>query len=286
MRTVLKNQRLIIVGLVLLFPFSTLAAENNRDDLKQQIVTQRQSTKVVAGKPEKEVKRKEALLVKGVSRKEALRDKVPSELQNMPVYRPPLRGVPAGRVAGGTRGVDTLLPLLCTLAPDHVGLTVSEQPLLCFFLAQSTDFPLEFTIIEHRGVFPLLETRLQPPLGAGIHTIRLADYGKHLREGIQYRWFVALVLDENHRAKDILASATIECVPQRDEFKEKLRKTDAAQAASIFAENGIWYDALATLSNAIEDGPNSSLIRKRAFLLEQVGLTEAARYESQKSVRK
>jgi len=47
-----------------------------------------------------------------------------------PVYRPPKRGAPGGRVGGGTRGFQREVFVLSVLAPDHTGLTVSEQPFL------------------------------------------------------------------------------------------------------------------------------------------------------------
>ena len=48
------------------------------------------------------------------------------------VYHPPLRGAPAGRIGGASRGgaPGVALPALEVLAPDHVGLTAREQPTL------------------------------------------------------------------------------------------------------------------------------------------------------------
>ena len=47
-----------------------------------------------------------------------------------PVYKPPLRGAPGGRVGGGTRGTGREAFILSVLAPAHTGLTSSEQPVL------------------------------------------------------------------------------------------------------------------------------------------------------------
>ena len=46
----------------------------------------------------------------------------------VPIYKPPLRGAPGGRVGGGTRGSGREVFVLTVLAPDHSALTVSEQP--------------------------------------------------------------------------------------------------------------------------------------------------------------
>ena len=38
----------------------------------------------------------------------------------MPIYKPPRRGAPVGRVAGGTRGIlDEYPSILCVITPDH-----------------------------------------------------------------------------------------------------------------------------------------------------------------------
>ena len=55
---------------------------------------------------------------------------------DLPVYHPPQRGAPAGRVAGGSRSAEDDLPLLSALAPNHTGLSVHAQPTLYWYLTQ------------------------------------------------------------------------------------------------------------------------------------------------------
>src|SRR5437867_965146 len=49
------------------------------------------------------------------------------------VYKPPLRGAPAVRIDGGSRGSGLSLICLTVLAPDQTGLTVQEQPTLFWY---------------------------------------------------------------------------------------------------------------------------------------------------------
>ena len=158
-----------------------------------------------------------------------------SKPKKMPIYRPPLRGAPSGRVAGGTRGLGEDIPQLCALVPEHVGLTVNEQPRLYYFLSGPSALPLEFTVTERQAVYPLVEARIHPPQTAGIHAIDLADYDKQLKAGVQYRWFIALVPDDEHRAKDILASGAIELVAASEGLQAKLTQAGDAEAAYIYA---------------------------------------------------
>src|SRR3989442_812792 len=125
-----------------------------------------------------------------------------------PVYKPPTRGVPGGRMGGGTRGISGAA-VVSILVPDHVGLTVHEQPSLYWFLAQDVSSPLEITLIEPDRTPPLLEHRLAPPVRAGIYRLRLADHGVRLEPGVRYQWSVAVVTDPERRSRDLVAAGLV-----------------------------------------------------------------------------
>jgi hypothetical protein len=194
--------------------------------------------------------------------------------QAMPVYRPPLRGAPGGRVGGGTRGTAARdVFVLSALAPDHSGLTVSEQPTLYWFISGDTSLPVEFAIIDPGGVEPLVETALKSPVKRGVHQIRLADYGVKLSTGVAYRWSVTVVPDANRRSRDILASGVLERVAPSEALRAKVSTVPKDQLAFVYAESGIWYDALAAISELIASTPgDATLQRQRAALLSQAGL--------------
>jgi len=106
-----------------------------------------------------------------------------------------------------------------------------------------------------------------------VHRIRLADHGVRLVPGVSYRWYVAVVPDSGRRSKDILAGGAIERVAPPEGLAAKLAQADKATLPFLYAEAGIWYDALATISELIETAPNDpSLRRQRAALMAQVGL--------------
>ena len=62
------------------------------------------------------------------------------------VYKPPLRGAPAVRIDGGSRGSGISLICLNVLAPDHTGLTVHDQPSLFWYQSEPADVPFELTL--------------------------------------------------------------------------------------------------------------------------------------------
>jgi Domain of Unknown Function (DUF928) len=208
-------------------------------------------------------------------------DGTSNKTASMPIYKPPPVGTPIGRIGGGTRGLSTL-PKLDVLAPNHVGLTTQSQPHLYWYLSKSTTIPIELTVIDTQGVSPLLEVRLQPSNPPGIQQVRLADYGIHLRKGIRYHWFVALILDAQARSKDVIAGGLIKHIEPSEALRIKLAQADKTQRPYLYAEAGVWYDAVAAISDQIDKAPNDPKLRqRRTALLEQVGLEDIVVYEQQ-----
>jgi uncharacterized protein DUF928 len=195
-----------------------------------------------------------------------------------PVYKPPLRGAPGGRVGGGTRGTAGRdLFVLSVLAPDHKALTVSEQPTLYWYISGDTSLPVEFAVVDPNATEPLLEKTLPSPVARGIHRINLAEYGVKLAPNVAYRWSVTVVPDANRRSRDILSSGLVERVATPAELTAKLTSAPKDQLPAIYAEAGLWYDALAAMSTLVASAPNdASLRQQRAALLTQAGLPEIA----------
>ena len=195
-----------------------------------------------------------------------------------PVYKPPLRGAPGGRVGGGTRGAPGRdIFVLSVLAPDHTGLTTREQPSLFWFISSDTSLPVELTISDPNATEPLLETRINPPVARGVHRFRLSDHNVRLAVGVAYQWAVTVIPDSSRRSRDILASGTIERVEPTGDMAPKLAAAGTADVASLYAEAGIWYDALEAVSDLVERSPGDATPRAyRAALLAQAGLPQVA----------
>lgn len=195
-----------------------------------------------------------------------------------PVYQPPLRGAPRGRIGGGTRGDEDADALfLAVLAPDHLGLTVQDEITLYWYLSGPAPAPVELTFTEARATYPILEVRLPAPAGPGFQRFRLADHGIRLVPGVSYRWFVAIVLDDERRSRDILAGGMIERVAPPAELGDRGRQAPAAELPSLYAGLGLWYDAMSAVSALIETAPDDAGLREqRAALLESVDLQEVA----------
>jgi hypothetical protein len=192
-------------------------------------------------------------------------------------FRPATTGAPSVRVTGGSRGSGDTAISLDVLAPDEVGVTTLEQPSLFWFQSKPADAKFELTLLPENQVKPLVQVRVERSSKAGIQRMKLADHGVKLVPGVEYQWVVALIKDPENRSTDLVASGVIKRVEPAADLREKLTQADPASLASVYAEAGIWYDALSVLSDRIEAQPENKALREtRADLLRQVGLKAAA----------
>ena len=193
---------------------------------------------------------------------------------------PPPRAAPSARIGGATRSALPNLPNLFALAPDHAGFTVSEGPTLYWFVSRESNLPVEFVLTHPARVDPVLELTIPAPIAPGIYAVPLSERGVVLEPDTQYRWFVSLVPDPSRRSADLIAGGVIERIALDERLKDQLEGADPARVGHVYAQGGLFYDALAFLSGWIEKAPDEPRLREqRAALLEQVGLSAAADHE-------
>jgi hypothetical protein len=189
-----------------------------------------------------------------------------------PVYKPPLRGAPGGRVGGASRGTikpATPLPIVDLLAPEnHTGLTTSATPILYFRISRQVNDPMRLTISAPRQPLPIIEANIPSPPAAGIYAIRLADYRVRLEPGIVYTWSISVILKPGAPSRDIVASASVLRVPADPRLDDAARAASQARRAALFAEAGLWYDAIAAAAGL---GQRTAL----DALMNEVGLTSS-----------
>ena len=173
----------------------------------------------------------------------------------IPVYKPRKENAARARIGGHSRGEDVNAPELIALVPDHVAFTIRGGPSLCWYLSIHSSKPITLTVVDSRGIRPILEQSLPSPARAGIHCVRLREYGVDLREQEQYRWFVTLVLNPDRPSQDIVAGGVIERIPLDEACALNMPctwTTCELEAVHRYAESGLWYDAIACLLELME----------------------------------
>ena len=85
--------------------------------------------------------------------------------------------------------------------------------------------------------------------------------------------FLAMAMDEDSRSTDVIASGVVELIEPNKEMKSRIDASQGTDLVAAYANEGVWYDALDTISSMIDQSPtDQQLIAIRATLLDQVGL--------------
>ena len=181
-------------------------------------------------------------------------------------------GAPKSRVGGGVRGGEgedanhlMSMPVVHVLTPESIGYTVSESPMLYYYVTDDTT--LEFEVTVNRDERTLVQMRRSEKIKAGIHAISMESLGIKLEEGTDYEWNVALIPNPLQGSLDITSTGGIRRIAAKEQMKD----------FNDYGKNGIWYDMLHDLSTRLEADPtNAKLLKERGDLFKQVGLPEVA----------
>jgi hypothetical protein len=168
---------------------------------------------------------------------------------------PPSIGGPRGRTIGAaTRSARLPGPTLYSLVPEHTGQTVSTQPSLFWYLDRlpSEDTTVYFTLTTEQEIDPIAEIQLPKVSKAGIQRVDLAQHSIKLELGTEYEWTIAVVVDPDQRANDVVTVGWVVVVE---------KPAGLEPTARSYAAHGIWYDAIAAAPDDF-----------RADLLREVGL--------------
>jgi hypothetical protein len=169
---------------------------------------------------------------------------------------------------------------LSVLSPDHIGLTMFEQPALFWFIAQLTSQPVDVMITDEGNTQRLLDVRMLPPIRPGIHKMELKDYGIRLQPNRPYQW--SIILQGNTPGESYSTSGWIMRVsppPANVAALTHLPSINSIPSRPL-VEAGLWYDAIWALSERIQSKPtDTTSLTQRANLFEQVGLLPPAQQD-------
>jgi hypothetical protein len=198
---------------------------------------------------------------------------------DFPVYHPPevKGGILPVRVGGSSRGAATGGMIVEALAPDQLALTTRSQPTLYWYQSKDAKTRCELTLMEPPKTRLLLTLQSSGPAQAGLHAVKLSAFHVKLVPHVVYEWSVAILVDPQDRSEDILADGIIEYAEPSPELAGKIAAATDADRAAVYANAGIWYDALDAVSARINASPaDRHLHDQRVALLNQIGLDGAA----------
>ncbi|HEY7091413.1 MAG TPA: DUF928 domain-containing protein [Tepidisphaeraceae bacterium] len=195
-----------------------------------------------------------------------------ADAQPIRYQRPPRSGAPRGATSGGTRGNGDDLPQPFLFADyQQPGLTISPKPVFYFLLPKPTTNRITFSLSDPDTQTTLARVNFdQGAPQAGIVRVALGENDPPLKPGVEYIWSISVRSAKGGNAANADARAVVVYQPM-PELDQKLSGLDKSQRAQILAENGIWYDMIANVSEAIDASPDNPYLRsqRERLLLEQ-----------------
>ena len=186
--------------------------------------------------------------------------------------------LPAGRVRSlrGGCASRSQLSLTALVPKNKIGRTVSDYPTLFFYLPQTEAELAEF-ILEDESGNQIYQQDLTIKNLSGVIGVSIpADKNvPPLEVGKKYTWKFTVVCDADDRSSDQMESGVVRRVELSAEILRQLENADPRQKTFIYAENGIWQDALSNLAAARRANPNDPVFTSDwESLLDSVTLGE------------
>ncbi|MEP6518284.1 DUF928 domain-containing protein [Microcoleus vaginatus] len=197
-------------------------------------------------------------------------------------FQPPEDGVPGRREGGGTRGLEcpTATTALTALIPQStMGQTISAKPTFFYYLPVPLDKTVQFELADQRDKTVYKKSFRMVTSRAGIVSVSLGsdDNSPALEVGKNYQWYFTIKCNPKNTTDDVLVSGWINRTALAPTVKTELDRSPDLTKLSIFAQQSLWYEYLATLAQLrIESPSDASLAIKWSALLNSVELGKIA----------
>ncbi|MBW4682952.1 MAG: DUF928 domain-containing protein [Microcoleus vaginatus WJT46-NPBG5] len=214
---------------------------------------------------------------------------LPSKAIEVADYKPP-KGLGAPEtVGGGTRGgkceqdEKSSGPLLSALMPDLIpdtaeyGVTVSESPQFFVYIPETSARMAEF-VLKDENENDLYRSQNIPISGqSAIVSVSLPKEQIKLEPGKNYHWYFSVVCNPDNRRKDIFVEGWTRQTKLSSDVASQIQKVAPQERAKLYAEAGIWHEAVAILAELRRENPDdSALAQEWQTLLESAGLKQMA----------
>lgn len=188
---------------------------------------------------------------------------------------PPDIGKPK-TTGGGSRGCESEAqenqsapsgekPLTALIPETGWGLTTAEQPTLWFYVPYSSSLSGEFVLMDEAN-----QTVYQTPLtltGApGVVSLPLSSKAARFETGKRYHWYFNIYCKPEQ--PPLFVEGWIQRVELNPNLKTQLEKATLQERVALYADNGIWHDALTASAELRRTDPKNN---DWAALLQAIG---------------
>lgn len=186
-----------------------------------------------------------------------------------------------------------LVPFEATYAPSknipetmNVWGTTTQQHPTFWAYVPAIDPSISVTFLLSEGRNLIHQTTVQPPSQGGVIPVTVPTSAPALEPGKRYQWTLSFQCKAAEAGSGAASSAKTETVyvqasvfyaPLAPAIASQLTPKPSRQNAALYAQNGIWYDALTTLATLRQQAPNDATLQADwATLLNSMVLSPAA----------
>lgn len=187
--------------------------------------------------------------------------------------------IPATRSLRGSCDIKDQLNLTALVPQNKVARTVSDYPTFFFYLPKTEAKSAEFMLLDKSGK-PIYQQTLTISNLSGVIGISIpANKNVNpLKVGESYRWSFTVICDSEDRSIDLTELGTVRRVELSADIRSQLEKANPRQKTVIYAENGIWQDALSNVAAALRAQPSDAALKADwESLLDSVTLGKIAK---------
>jgi Domain of Unknown Function (DUF928) len=182
---------------------------------------------------------------------------------------------PGGRVRGGAKrgevaacpptklDLTALVPF--TEEPNSVinvwAQTMVERPSWFFYVPYTKDLPYtaEF-VLQDQDSNEIYQKAIALPDKTGVIRVSLPSTAPALAVGKQYHWFFTINCDKQKNSPPTFVEGVIQRVELNPATVAELQTTEPLKRYAIYAQKGIWYEALATLAELLQKNPQDAAL--------------------------
>lgn len=174
-------------------------------------------------------------------------------------------GLPARTEGGGTRGdcLNSELPLTALVPRSGYGETIAEHPTFLWYVPDVAAEAAEFILRKQDGT-EVYRATFQITGGAGLISLSLPKDANLMPLEIDqnYEWVFSLICDSQDRSGDVYTNGWVRRVEKAD-LESQLASADTDDRPNLYAQAGLWYDALDALAALYRAQPDDSLLASR-----------------------
>ena len=161
-----------------------------------------------------------------------------------------------------------------------LGLTTVEHPTFWFYVpyAPKNINSVKFVLLDEKDN---LVTKEPIPISLsntpGVISVSLPKTERPLLIGQYYHWYFLIDCNPQSRSDDVAVEGLVQRIAPKDELIRRLQTATPGQRVALYAQAGIWQDAVTTLGELKRAKPQDPVLAADwKDLLESVGLEDIA----------